>query len=58
MAATEVLHRRPYRGYQRTATVVIGRLQDEDPRPVAVFVTGWMREHLYLYARELWHRPR
>jgi hypothetical protein len=38
--------------------VLIGRVQGEDPRPVAVFVTGWMREHLYLYARELWHRPR
>jgi hypothetical protein len=38
--------------------VLIGRLQDEDPQPVAVLVTGWMREHLYLYSRELWHRPR
>ncbi|HEY6747815.1 MAG TPA: hypothetical protein VI357_19120 [Mycobacteriales bacterium] len=28
------------------------------PTPVAVFVTGWMREHLYLYSRELWHRSR
>ena len=28
--------------------VLIGRVQGEDPRPVAVFVTGWMREHLYL----------
>lgn len=27
-------------------------------RALAVFVTGWIREHLYLYARELWHRPR
>ena len=23
---------------------------------LAILVTGWMREHLYLYARELWHR--
>src|SRR5829696_3567099 len=30
----------------------------EDPRPVAIFVTDWMREHLYLYSRELWHRRR
>ncbi len=38
--------------------VVMGFLQDEDPWPVAVLITGWMREHLYLYSRELWHRPR
>jgi len=24
--------------------------------PVAVFVTDWIRQHLSLYARELWHR--
>jgi hypothetical protein len=29
-----------------------------DARPVAIFVTDWIREHLNLYARELWHRAR
>ncbi len=29
-----------------------------DRRPVAIFTTDWIREHLSLYARELWHRPR
>jgi len=38
--------------------VLIGRSGEEDPRPIAMLVTDWMREHLYLYARELWHRPR
>lgn len=38
--------------------VLMGRVPGEDPRPVAIFVTGWMREHLYLYSRELWHRRR
>src|SRR5829696_2356011 len=38
--------------------VLIGRVGREDPRPIAILVTDWMREHLYLYARELWHRPR
>ena len=38
--------------------VLIGGSRDEDPRPVAIFVTDWMREHLYLYSRELWHRRR
>lgn len=28
----------------------------EDARPIAVFVTDWIRQHLSLYARELWHR--
>ena len=28
----------------------------EDARPVAIFVTDWIRQHLSLYARELWHR--
>ena len=37
--------------------VVMERIRDGDPRPVAILVTDWMREHLYLYARELWHRP-
>ncbi|HZB47721.1 MAG TPA: hypothetical protein VE547_01390 [Mycobacteriales bacterium] len=30
----------------------------DDRRPVAIFTTDWIREHLSLYARELWHRPR
>lgn len=38
--------------------VLIERIDDEDPRPVAIFVTDWIREHLNLYARELWHRAR
>ena len=28
----------------------------DDARPIAVFVTDWIRQHLSLYARELWHR--
>jgi hypothetical protein len=28
----------------------------EDALPIAVFVTDWIRQHLSLYARELWHR--
>jgi hypothetical protein len=28
----------------------------EDAEPVAIFVTDWIRQHLSLYARELWHR--
>ena len=38
--------------------VLIGTVGDGPPRPVAVLVTDWIREHLYLYARELWHRRR
>jgi hypothetical protein len=38
--------------------VLIGSAQGEDPQPVAIFVTDWIREHLYLYSRELWHRRR
>jgi hypothetical protein len=38
--------------------VLIGRSGTEDPRPIAILVTDWIREHLYLYSRELWHRPR
>jgi hypothetical protein len=37
--------------------VLMERIGDGDPRPVAILVPDWMREHLYLYARELWHRP-
>ena len=37
-------------------------LVDEDPdgsvRPVAVLATPWIDQHLLLYARDLWHRPR
>jgi len=28
----------------------------EDAVPIAVFVSDWIRQHLSLYARELWHR--
>jgi hypothetical protein len=38
--------------------VLVERIGKEDPRPLAIFVTDWMREHLNLYARELWHRAR
>ena len=31
---------------------------NEDALPIAVFVTDWIRQHLSLYARELWHRRR
>jgi hypothetical protein len=37
--------------------VMLGGTGD-DRRPVAIFTTDWIREHLSLYARELWHRPR
>lgn len=37
--------------------VLIGSAGGDDLEPVAVLVTDWMREHLYLYSRELWHRP-
>jgi hypothetical protein len=37
--------------------VLIGPGTD-DVQPVAIFVTDWIREHLNLYARELWHRAR
>jgi hypothetical protein len=36
--------------------VVVDRLPGEEPQLLALLITGWMREHLYLYARELWHR--
>jgi hypothetical protein len=36
--------------------VVVDRMPGEEPQLLAILVTGWMREHLYLYARELWHR--
>ncbi|MHB2022194.1 MAG: hypothetical protein ACYCO3_02500 [Mycobacteriales bacterium] len=26
--------------------------------PIAVLVNPWIRQHLYLYANQLWHRPR
>jgi hypothetical protein len=38
--------------------VLIASVEDTIARPVAILVTDWMREHLYLYSRELWHRPR
>jgi hypothetical protein len=38
--------------------VLIERIGKDEPRPLAIFVTDWMREHLNLYARELWHRAR
>ena len=38
--------------------VVMGSGHGEPPHPIALLTTDWMREHLYLYARELWHRPR
>ena len=38
--------------------VLIGSARGEDPQPIAIFVTDWIREHLYLYSRELWHRRR
>ena len=37
--------------------VLVGDLATADAgRPVAIFVTDWIRQHLSLYARELWHR--
>ena len=37
--------------------VLLGDLATPDGgRPVAIFVTDWIRQHLSLYARELWHR--
>lgn len=37
--------------------VLLGDLATADGgRPVAIFVTDWIRQHLSLYARELWHR--
>ena len=38
--------------------VLIGQTGGDEPRPIAILVTDWIREHLYLYPRELWHRPR
>jgi hypothetical protein len=38
--------------------VLIGQTGSDNPRPVAILITDWIREHLSLYARELWHRPR
>jgi hypothetical protein len=38
--------------------VLIEQVNHEDPRPVAILVTDWIREHLNLYARELWHHAR
>lgn len=38
--------------------VLIGQAGTDDVQPVAIFVTDWIREHLKLYARELWHRAR
>ncbi len=37
-------------------TVLMGNPPGEERRPIAVLVSDWMREHLYVYARELWHR--
>lgn len=37
-------------------TVVMGRAGGE--QPIALLMTDWIREHLFVYARELWHRPR
>ena len=36
--------------------VLLGPAASEGARPVAIFVTDWIRQHLSLYARELWHR--
>jgi hypothetical protein len=37
--------------------VLLGDAATSDAaRPVAIFVTDWIRQHLSLYARELWHR--
>jgi hypothetical protein len=38
--------------------VLVGEVEDAVQRPIAILVTDWMREHLYLYSRELWHRAR
>ena len=38
--------------------VLVGEVEDAVQRPMAILVTDWMREHLYLYSRELWHRAR
>ena len=38
--------------------VFIGQTGSDNPRPVAILITDWIREHLSRYARELWHRPR
>lgn len=36
--------------------VLLGDPDTSDARPVAIFATDWIRQHLSLYARELWHR--
>lgn len=38
--------------------VLVGEVDGAEPAPLAIMVTGWMREHLFLYSRELWHRRR
>lgn len=38
--------------------VLYGSVDGSKPAPLAIVITGWMREHLYLYSRELWHRRR
>ena len=36
--------------------VLMGQVAGE--QPIALLMTDWIREHLSVYARELWHRPR
>lgn len=46
---------------------VVGQIADDDVEvlvapgtatPAAMMITPWMRQHLYLYARQLWWPPR
>jgi hypothetical protein len=36
--------------------ILLGEWPDGQPRPLAVFATPWIEQHLLLYARTLWHR--
>lgn len=36
--------------------VLYAAVDGADPGPVAILMTDWIRHHLYLYSRELWHR--
>ncbi len=49
--------RRALIGAEEVEVLLGGDLATADGgRPVAIFVTDWIRQHLSLYARELWHR--
>lgn len=45
-------------GGDAEAVVVVTTTPAGTVGPVAMLMTGWIREHLYLYSRELWHRSR